>query len=319
VKLAGWLCVAAAAALPAFGWAQQYPAKPIRVFLSTAGGGENNARIIAERAAESLGVPFVLEVNGAAGGSVAVMNAMKAEPDGYTVLYSTAQTVLYRPYLVRNTPYQPVKHLTPVAQLGEATQTIAASMALPAASFGELIEYARRNPGKISYASNGIGTTGHLTAVLIERLTGIHMVHVPYKAGTQALPDLMAGRVQLSFAPFSNFASLVEKGKLRMMAVTQGDRLERMPDVPLVAEILPGYEVPPGWVGMLAPAGLPAALARRLSDALVASANLPDVKRRVGDVGLVIRTKGYDEFSVSFRQDYELVGRIIRASGVEPD
>lgn len=316
---AGGIFVAMLMVVPLHGAAQQYPVKPIRAILSVAGGGENNARIIMERAAEQLGAPFVLEANGAAGGSISVMSVVRAEPDGYTILYSTAQTIIFRPHLVKSNPYNPVRDLAPIVQIGEATQSVAASLELPVASFVELIEYARRNPGKVSYATNGIGTTGHLSGVVIEKLAGIQMVHVPYKFGTQALPDLMAGRVHLSFAPFSNFASLVQKGKIRMLAITQGGRSENMPELPTVAEVLKGYEVPQGWIAVLGPAAMPLPIARRLSEAIVKSANLPDVKRRVGQVGLVVKTKGIDEFSRSFKMDFEVAGRVIRSSGIEPE
>jgi tripartite-type tricarboxylate transporter receptor subunit TctC len=309
-----------AAALTSFGaQAQQYPTKPIRLMLSLAGGGENNARIIAERAAEFFGQPLLLEANGAAGGAIAVMNVVRAEPDGYTLLYSTAQTLLFRPYLVKNNPYHPLRDLTPVIQVGEATQSVAASMTLPVTTFAELIAYAKKNPGKVSYATTGIGTTGHLAGSLIERLTGVQMVHVPYKGGTQSLPDLMSGRVQLSFTTLSTFVPMLEKAKVRLLAITQGGRSERVPDVPLVADLLPGYEVPPGWIGIMGPARMPPALVKRAADSLLKAANLPEVKSRIAEVGTTIRTKAPDEFAVSIRQDFEVAGRLIKASGVEPE
>jgi tripartite-type tricarboxylate transporter receptor subunit TctC len=312
------LCLAACL-LPLAAHAQPYPSKPVRMMLSLAGGGENNARIIAERAQEFLGQPFVLEANGAAGGAIAVMNVVRAEPDGYTILYSTAQTLLFRPFLVKNNPYDPLRDLTPVIQVGEATQSVAASMTLPVTNFRELIEYAKKNPGKVSYATTGIGTTGHLAGNLIERLTGTQMVHVPYKGGTQSLPDLMSGRVQLSFTTLSTFVPMLDKGKIRLIAITQGSRSERVPDVPLVADLLPGYEVPPGWIGIMGPARMPQAAVKRVADALLKGANLPEVKSRIAEVGTVIRTRPPEEFAVSIRRDFETAGRLIKASGVEPE
>lgn len=312
-------CAAACMFLSGLAMAQPYPAKPIRMLVSFGGGGENNARIIAERAAESLGVPVLVEANGAAGGSIAVMNVVRADPDGYTILYSTAQTLLFRPFLVKNSPYHPLKDLVPLLKVGEATQSVAASLTLPVASFGELIEYAKRNPGKVSYATTGIGTTGHLSGALIERLTGIQMVHVPYKSGNQSLPDLISGRVQLSFTTLSTFVPMLEKGKIRMLAITQGGRSERLPDLPLVADLLPGYEVPPGWIAIMGPLRLPQPIVKRLSDSFVAAANVPDVKRRIAQVGTSINTKPSGEFAVSIKQDFELAGRLIKASGVEPE
>ena len=299
--------------------AQQFPQKPIRMLVSFTGGGENNARIIAEKASELFGSPVVIEANGAAGGAVAVNNLMRAEPDGYTILYSAAQTLLFRPYLVKNNPYNPVRDMTPIIHVGEATQSVAASATLPADTFNDMIAYAKRNPGKISYATTGIGTTGHLVGALIERLAGISMVHVPYKGGTQSLPDLISGQVQLSFTTLSSFIPMLGKGKIKMLAVTQGGRSERVPDLPTVAELLPGYEVPPGWVAIMGPAKLPAPIVRRLGETFIKAANMPDVKKRIADVGTVIRTRTPEEFAATLKRDFEIAGQLIRGAGIEPE
>lgn len=299
--------------------AQVFPAKPVKMLLSMTGGGETNARIVAQRVPEFLGVPLVVEANSAAGGAVAVMNTVRAEPDGYTILYSTAQTLLFRPYLVQNNPYHPVRDLTAIIQVGEATQSIASSLTLPAATFSELLDYARRNPGKVAYATTGLGTTGHLAGSVIARLAGIDMVHVPYKGGTQALPDLMDGRVQLSFTTLSSFVSLWEKGKIRVLAITQGSRSERFPEVPLVADVLPGYEVPPGWIGIMGPARMPSAVVKRIADAIIKAANLPEVKARTAEVGTIIKTRPPEEFAAAVKSDFEIAGRLIKGSGVQPE
>jgi tripartite-type tricarboxylate transporter receptor subunit TctC len=133
------------------------------------------------------------------------------------------------------------------------------------------------------------------------------------------LPDLLSGRVQLSFTTLSSFVPMLEKGKLRILAITQGSKSERIPNVPLVADVLPGYEVPPGWIGILGPARMPAPVVKRLGDALVKAANLPEVKSRIAEVGTTIRTRTPEDFAVSIRQDYEVAGRLIKGSGVEPE
>ena len=299
--------------------AQQFPVKPIRMLVSFTGGGENNARIIAEKATELFGTPVIIEANGAAGGAVAVNNLMRAEPDGYTLLYSAAQTLLFRPYLVKNNPFNPIRDMTPIMHVGEATQSVAASATLPADTFLEMISYAKRNPGKISYATTGIGTTGHLVGALIERLAGIQMVHVPYKGGTQSLPDLISGQVQLSFTTLSSFIPMLGKGKIKMLGVTQGGRSERVPDLPTVAELLPGYEVPPGWVAIMGPVKLPIPIVKRLADTLIQAANMPDVRKRIGDVGTVIRTRTPEEFAATIKRDFEVAGQLIRGAGIEPE
>jgi tripartite-type tricarboxylate transporter receptor subunit TctC len=145
------------------------------------------------------------------------------------------------------------------------------------------------------------------------------MVHVPYKSGAQSIPDLIGGRVQLSFTTLSTLTPLVDKGKIRVLAITQGPRSERWPDLPLLTDILPGYEVPPGWIGILGPPRLPSAINQRLSEALIKGANAPDVKARIAQVGTTIHTRTSDEFAASMKKDYEIAAKLIRGAGVAAD
>lgn len=300
-------------------WAQQFPSKPIRNILSVSGGGENTARMISDQAAQILGMPLVIESQSGAGGAVGVMTTVRAAPDGYTVLYSTAQTIVLRPFLVKNNPYDPLKDLTPLAQVGETTYAIAASLQLPATTLAETLEFARRNPGKLSYATTGIGTTGHLSGALIEQLAGVQMLHVPYKGGTQSMPDLIGGRVLLSFTTMSSFTPMVEAGKIRIIAVSQDKRYERMPNVPTVAELLPGYAIPPGWFGYFGPANMPPAIVKRLSDALIRGAQMPEVRKKLEEVGVTIITRGPEQYSEFIKQNFTLAARVMKTAGVQPE
>jgi len=299
--------------------AQQYPSKPIRNIVSVSGGGENTARMISDQAAQILGMPLVTESQSGAGGAVGVMTTVRAAPDGYTILYSTAQTIVLRPFLVKDNPYDSLKDLTPLAQVGETTYAIAASLQLPATTLSEVFEYARRNPGKLSYATTGIGTTGHLSGALIEQLAGVQMLHVPYKGGTQSMPDLIGGRVLLSFTTLSSFLPMVEAGKIRIVAVSQDKRYERMPNVPAVAELLPGYAIPPGWFGYFGPANMPPSIVKRLSDALIRGAQVPEVKKKLEEVGVTIVTKGPEQYTEFIRQNFAVAARVMKTAGVQPE
>ena len=299
--------------------AQQYPSKPIRNIVSISGGGENTARMISDQAAQILGMPLVTESQSGAGGAVGVMTTVRAAPDGYTILYSTAQTVVLRPFLVKDNPYDSLKDLTPLAQVGETTYAIAASLQLPATTLSEVFEYARRNPGKLSYATTGIGTTGHLSGALIEQLAGVQMLHVPYKGGTQSMPDLIGGRVLLSFTTLSSFLPMVDAGKIRIVAVSQDKRYERMPNVPAVAELLPGYAIPPGWFGYFGPANMPPSIVKRLSDALIRGAQVPEVKKKLEEVGVTIVTKGPEQYTEFIRQNFAVAARVMKTAGVQPE
>ncbi len=305
----------------AFGgaWAQQYPFKPIRHLIAISGGGETTARMIADQAALILGVPIVAESQSGAGGAVAVVNTLRAAPDGYTILYATAQNIVLRPFLVKNNPYDPLRDLTPLAQVGETTYALAGSLQFPASTLGEVIEFAKRNPGRVSYASTGIGTTGHLAGVLIGQLAGVQLLHVPYKGGTQSMPDLIGGRVLLSFTTMSSFTPMVESGKIRIIAVGQEKRYERLPKVQTIAEVLPGFEIPPGWFGFFGPAGMPPAVVKRLSDALIRGARAPEVVRKLEDVGVAIVTKDSDQYAQFIRQNIALAARVMKTAGIEPE
>ncbi|MFM9971923.1 MAG: Bug family tripartite tricarboxylate transporter substrate binding protein [Burkholderiales bacterium] len=301
------------------GLAQAFPSKPIRNLIAVSGGGENTARMISDQAAIILGVPLLSESQSAAGGAVAVVNTVKATPDGYTILYATAQNIVLRPFLVKNNPYDPQRDLTPLAQVGETTYALAGSMLFPAATLGEVIEYAKRNPGKVSYASTGIGTTGHLAGVLIEQLANVQMLHVPYKGGTQSMPDLIGGRVYMSFTTMSSFTPMVDAGKIRIVAMGQEKRYERMPKVQTIAEVLPGFEIPPGWFGFFGPANMPPAIVKRLSDALMRGARMPEVVRKLDDVGITIVTKGPEQYAEFIRQNIALAARVMKTAGIQPE
>jgi tripartite-type tricarboxylate transporter receptor subunit TctC len=311
--------VALLALVTAHAVAQTYPSKPIRHLLSVSGGGENTARMIGDQAAAILGQPFVTESQAGAGGALAVMATVRAAPDGYTILYSTAQTIVLRPFLVKDNPYNALKDLTPLAQVGETTYAIAGSLHLPAANLAELIDYAKKNPGKVSYATTGIGTTGHLSGALIEQLAGVRLLHVPYKGGTQSMPDLIGGRVHLSFTTMSSFTPMVDAGKIRILAVSQDKRYERMPQVSTVAEVLPGFEIPPGWFGYFGPAGLPPALVKRLSDALIRGAKTPEVQKKLEEVGVTIITRTPEQYAAFIRDNVTVAARVVKAVGIQPE
>lgn len=313
VALASAVCVCSGA------FAQQFPAKPIRHIIAISGGGETTARMIADQAAIILGVPLVPESQSGAGGSVAVVNTLRAAPDGHTILYATAQNIVLRPFLVKNNPYDPLRDLTPLAQVGETTYALAGSLQFPASNLGEVIEFAKRNPGRVSYASTGIGTTGHLAGVLIGQLAGVELLHVPYKGGTQSMPDLIGGRVQMSFTTMSSFTPMVEAGKIRILAVGQDRRYERMASVQTIAEVLPGFEIPPGWFGFFGPANIPPAVVSRLSDALMRGARNPEVTRKLEDLGVTIVTRGPEPFAGFIRQNIALAARVMKTAGIQPE
>jgi tripartite-type tricarboxylate transporter receptor subunit TctC len=299
--------------------AQTWPSKPIRWVLTISGGGETNARVVMDKVSQALGQPIVVDAQSGAGGAVGATQVARSLPDGYTLLYGTNSAMTLRRFLVRDMPYDTLKDFVPIARIGEATSAIAATMSLPVSTIGELIEYAKKNPGKINYGTPGVGTTHHLSGVLIEQMTGIKMVHVPYKNAPQSVTDLVAGRVEVVFTTLSSFIPFADAGKLKVIGINGGQRYDKLPNIPTVVEVLPGFERPRSWIGTFAPTGTPAAIVKRLSDEVVKAASLPEVRTRIGSLGTIADPAPSDEFGAFLKSDYESVGRLMKAAGIQPE
>lgn len=299
--------------------AQTWPSKPIRMVLTISGGGETNARVVMDRVSQALGQPIVVDAQAGAGGAVGATQVARAAADGYTLLYGTNGAMTLRRFLIKDMPYDTLKDFVPLARIGEATSAIAATNGLPVSSISELIEYARKNPGKVNYGTPGIGTTHHLSGVLIEQMTGIRMVHVPYKNAPQSVTDLVAGRVDIVLTTLSSFLPFSDAGKLKVIGINGGQRFDKLPAVQTVVEVLPGFERPRSWIGTFAPTGTPAPVVKRLSDEIVRAASLPEVKTRIASLGTQADPAGSEEFGAFLRADYESVGRLMKAAGIQPE
>jgi tripartite-type tricarboxylate transporter receptor subunit TctC len=299
--------------------AQQYPSKPIRNILTVSGGGEANARILAERLAPLLGVPIVAESQSGAGGAIGATTVARAAPDGYTILYGTTGTMVLRQFVVKDMPYELLRDFTPIAQLGNATGAIVANKDAPANSLKELIEYARNNRGKVTYGSTGTGTTHHLSGVVIAQLTGADLLHVPYKGTPQMLTDLLAGRIQLGFSTSSSFVPLLQAGKIKMIAINEDRRMPQYPDTPTVFEVIPGYDRLASWFGYFGPAGLPQPIVKRLSSEIMKAAAIPEVVDKLASVGSLINTLPPEQFAAELKKQVEVAARLMKSAGISPE
>ena len=225
-----------------------------------------------------------------------------------------------RPFLTKNTPYDTLKDFTPITQVGEAVACVVVNNSLPVKNIKELIDYARANPGKVSFGSSGIGTTHHLSGEIMMQMTGVKMVHVPYKSGGQSFQDLIAGQVQLVFGVMASSIGQIEAGKVRLLAINGDKRYARTPDAPTVAESLPGYDRPAGWMAYFGPAGLPQQITRRLHAELVKGMTAPDVIGVFDKLGLLVETSASPEqFAAAVKRHYEQAGRLVKAAGIEPE
>ena len=301
--------------------AQAFPAKPIRMIqtLGTGGGADPLARLIAQRLSETLGQPLVVEAQSGAGGSIGVQMAARAAPDGYTIMLGSVSALVLRGLLTKNTPYQAPRDFSPIILLGETVSCVVAHPGLGLNTLPEAIEYAKRNPGKLAYGSSGIGTTHHLSGVMVEQLAGAQMLHVPYKAGGVAFSDLLAGQIQMLYGIVGTVAPQLKSGKVKMLAINAGKRYSRLPDVPTIGEVLPGYDRPPSWNGFLGPAGMPQPIVRRLYEEMNRAATQPEVVEKLLDLGFVVDTANPEEFTAYIRRSNELFGKLVKAAKIEPE
>lgn len=307
-----------AASLPAL--SQSYPAKPVRLITQFSAGssGDMLLRTFAQPFSEILGQPLIVENQAGAGGIVAAQQIARSAPDGYNLLGGTSATQVIRRFMSKTMPFDPARDFTPISQLIESTTVIVAAPSLPAGNLRDLIAYAKANPGKIAFGTSGVGSEHHLSGEQIAQITGAQMVHVPYKASLQALLDTAADRLPMSFAILSVALPQVKAGKVRFIAVVGEKRSARLPDVPSIAEVVPGFEPPPSWVGILGPAKMPAPLLARISADIIKAMNLPETRQKLEAQLLDVVASTPEEFAAKIRRQTELVSRIVKGAGIEP-
>ena len=307
--------------LVALAQAQTWPTKPVRLIqtLGVGGGSEPFARLVAQKLGEALGQPVIVETQGGAGGAIGLTTVARAAPDGYTLALASGSSLVLRRFLAKNVPYETLRDFTPIILTGETVSCVVAAGSLGLATLPEVIDYARRNPGKVAYGSSGIGTTHHLSGVMVEQLSGAQMLHVPYKGGGEALNGLLSGQVQIVFGIVGTMTSHMKAGTVRMLAINGGKRFYRMPDVPTVGEVLPGYARPPSWNGFVGPAGMPRPVVQRLYDEIHKTLAQPEMVERIADFGFVVDTAGPEEFAAHIRSSMELYAKAVRAAKIEPE
>jgi tripartite-type tricarboxylate transporter receptor subunit TctC len=310
-----------AAALLASGAAvaQNYPTKPIRLVTPYSPGGLADwvSRMSTDRVAPGLGQQFVLEPRPGAGGNIAAESVVRASPDGHTLLFATPLLAI-NATLYRKLPFDPAKDLIPVAVIAYGPYVLYATGSLPAKDAGELVALAKQKPGAINYASLGVGTGPHLGAVLLGLMGGAEFTHVPYKGFGQALPDLVSGQVHFSLNGIGVADGFLKTGQVKMLGFTSLERMKAYPDVPTVAETVPGYEVL-GWYGFAAPAGTPPAIVERLNAEVVKVTSTPDFAAALEKRGLVAQTFNLAQTREFFGRETERWGRAVKASGAKID
>jgi tripartite-type tricarboxylate transporter receptor subunit TctC len=293
--------------------AQDFPTRNITLVVPFAAGGSTDilARVMAAHLHQAFGQPVVIENRTGASGNLGTATVARAAPDGYTFLFNTMSVHTMNHALFANMPFDGVKDFTPIAMLAYVTNTMVIHPSVPARTVKEFIDYAKTNPGKIAYASAGPGSTNHLCAALFEKMTGIQMVHVPYRGGAPAVADTVSGQTQLFFTAGTQSLPHVKAEKLRLLAVTEGRRSSLLPDVPTVAETISGYEMAV-WYGAFGPAGMPPAIVNKLNAEISRIMFLPDVKKRMDDIAVEVAKMTPAELGALTRNDADKWGKLIK-------
>ena len=316
----GLLCSAVLVAAATVGQAQTYPSKPIRIILPYVPGGiiDTAGRNLALRLSEGLGQSVVAENRPGAGGMVGADVAARATPDGYTILL-TDPALVSNPTLQTDVPYDLFKGLQAVSIVGSSPAVIVSSLTLPVTTFAEFIAYAKANPGKLNFASAGIGTAPHLAGEMIKLQTGIEMTHVPYRGIGAAYPDVMSGKVQLAFSSIAGAVPFTADNRVRPIATTGSARSPVYPNVATVAESgLPGFDVDL-WIGIYAPAGMSPAVLAKLNGELNKVLQHPEVKAAFAKIGISPRGTSPDEGAAFTRAEYEKWKKVIVEGKIKPE
>jgi tripartite-type tricarboxylate transporter receptor subunit TctC len=313
--LMGGMAALGAASTPA--WAQAYPAKPVRVIVPFAPGGVDvTARLVTERLAGAFGQPFIIENRPGAGGALGAKIAASSDPDGYTLLFSTPGPVVVSPLVNKNAGYDSVKSFAPVGMVAQSPLLLVVHPSVPANTVQELVFYAKANPGKVHFPSPGFGTQPHLVGEMFKSLTGVEIVHVPYRGSAPAITDLLAGQVQMYFDNLANLLQHVEAGTLRALAVTGSRRSSQLPTVPTMsASGYPGLEAT-YWNGLLAPAGTSAAVVARLNAAVNKAVAMADVSTALRKLGSEPKTGSPQELAAFIAAEVQRWGKVVRDANI---
>jgi len=314
--------VAGAALLPAalrIAKAQGYPTRPVRIIVGfTAGGNfDLTARLISQWLSQRLGQQFIVENRPGAGTNIATEAVVRAPADGHTLLLGGAVNAI-NATLYEKLNFDFLRDMAPVASVIRFPNVIDLNPSFPAKTIPEFIAYAKANPGKVNMASSGNGTSQHLSGELFKMMTGVNLVHVPYRGAPQALTDLIGGQVQVSFDPLPPAIELIRSGKVRALAVTTAVRSDALPDVSTVGEFVPGYEAS-GWNGIVAPRNTPIEIIQKLNTEINAGLADPGIRAKLTDLGGMVLASSAADFGKLIADEIDKWGKVIKFAGVKPD
>jgi tripartite-type tricarboxylate transporter receptor subunit TctC len=308
---------AALPAMPRFAWAQAYPTRPVHLVVGfpPAGSSDITARLIGQWLSEHLGQQFIIENRPGAGGNLATEAVAKAQPDGYTLLL-TGSNDAWNATLYGNLKFNYIRDIVPVSSVSRGVDVLVVHPSVPARSVPELIAYAKANPARLTIASSGVGSGPHMYWELFRSMTGVDMLHVPYRGGGPALTDLLGGQVQVSFSAVIACIQYIRDGKLRPLGVTGSMRLGVFPDVPTVGEFVRGYEATT-WFGVGAPKNTPVAIVDKLHDEINKGLADAGLKMRFAELGDAVFASSLPDVAALIAEDTEKWAKVIKSAGIK--
>jgi len=312
-------CAAALPAVSRVAWTQTYPSRPVHIIVGFPPGGmtDTTARLMGQWLSERLGQPFIIENRPGFGGNIATEAVVRAPPDGYTLLLTltnnTINTTLYD-----NLNFNFIRDIAPVASVNRVPHVIDVNPSVPAKTVPEFIAFAKANPGKLNMGSGSIGGGQHVSGELFKMMTGVNLVHVPYRGGAPAIADLLGGQVQVIFDVLSESIGYIRAGRLRPLAVTTAVRSEALPDIPTVGDFVPGYETS-SWFGVAVPRNTPAAIIDKLNKEINSGLADPRIKARFADLGATVFMGSPTDFGKFIAEETEKWGKVIRAANIKPE
>jgi tripartite-type tricarboxylate transporter receptor subunit TctC len=299
---------------------ETYPTHPVSIVVGYPPGATSDllARTVGDPLSAVLGQPVVIDNRAGAGGNVGAAYAARAPADGYTLMVGTDAMMTSNVYLYKNSPFDPAKDFAPITNAGVNIICLAVNAELPIRSVAELIDYARAHPGKLSFGTPGTASPHHLTGELLRQKAGIDIQHVPYKGGGPAVNDLLGGHIGLGVLSLSSALPQVSTGKIRIIAVVEKSRYAGLPDVPTIAETVPGVEMS-SWLGFFAPAATPQPIIMRLHEEIVRILKTDAVRDKLGNLGFSVTGSSPAEFADDVRSGLALRGQLMKSAGIEPE
>jgi tripartite-type tricarboxylate transporter receptor subunit TctC len=312
---------AAAMSLPTLAQTSSFPQRPVRIVVPYTTGGSNDviARLLAQQLQEAWGQPVVVENKPGAAGNIGASDIAKSAPDGHSLLLTNINIVSMNPVLIANMPFDPQKDFSPISLLGTTALALVVHPSVPANNVRELIDLARKGPGRLNYASSGNGSPQHMSAEMFKAMTKTSMTHIPYRGAAPAVNDLLAGQVQVTIGVVNQLIPHIRAGKLKALGVTTRKRLAQMPDVPTLDEAgVPGYESEI-WLGLAAPTATPPAIIEQINQAVRKAMAIADVMSKLQSQGIDVVVSSPDQMRQRGLEDLKRWGDIIRTAGIKVD